>query len=126
MNAIVAPNAQIAARNSRSAGISRQIAVTAPKPMIPTGVARVAVQRADPRRDLAVDGERVAQPREAEHRRLGGADEDHERRDRDQVLRRLAQPRLLEGVGDAQQRRLDPLASPVCGSTEEATSAIPR
>ena len=41
MNVIVAPKAQIAARNSRSAGISRQIAVTAPKAMIPTGVARV-------------------------------------------------------------------------------------
>ena len=41
MNVIVAPNAQIAARNSRSAGISSAIAVTAPKAMIPTGVARV-------------------------------------------------------------------------------------
>ena len=49
MNAIVAPNAQIAARNSRSAGISRQIAVTAPKPMIPTGVARVRCS--EPTRD---------------------------------------------------------------------------
>ena len=49
MNAIVAPKAQIAARNSRSAGISRQIAVTAPKPMIPTGVARVGCS--EPKRD---------------------------------------------------------------------------
>ncbi len=41
MNAIVAPNAQIAARNSRSAGISSAIATTAPNTMIRTGVARV-------------------------------------------------------------------------------------
>ena len=49
MNAIVAPNAAIAARNSRSAGISRPIAVIAPKTMIPTGVARVGCS--EPKRD---------------------------------------------------------------------------
>ena len=49
MNAIVAPNAALAARNSRSAGIIRPIAVIAPKTMIPTGVARVGCS--EPKRD---------------------------------------------------------------------------
>ena len=76
--------------------------------MIPTGVARRRVQPAEARRDLAVDRQRVAEPREPEHRRLGGRDQDDQRRDRHQVLRGLADPGLLERVGHAQQRRLDP------------------
>ena len=126
MNAIVAPNAQIAARNSRSAGISRQIAITAPKPMIPTG-RRARADAASP----TVDGiwrltrQRVAEPREPEHGRLGGADEDHDapRSRPGTSAARAATPAsnasATPSSGASTQR------PPVCGSTEEATSAMP-
>ena len=44
----------------------------------------------------------------------------------ERVAQRLADPRLLEGVGDADHRRLDPVAAGLRAAARvEATSAIP-
>ena len=67
------------------------------------------VQTAEQRRDLAVERERVAQPREPEHGRVARHDEHRERRQAHQVTQRLAQPLLVEARHDGEHRRLDGL-----------------
>ena len=96
--------------------------------MITTGVARVGCRRPIARRDLAVDRQRVAEPREAEHRRVaGGATRIASAEIADQVAQRLAQPRLVERVGDAEHRRLDLVVRRRLGGQQraDATSAMP-
>ncbi len=81
------------------------------------------VQVADPRRELAVDREPVAEPRDAEHRRVAGRRQHGDGGDRDEVAQRLAQPLLLEGGDDAEHRRLDPAPAGLAGQRRRTPRA---
>ena len=94
--------------------------------MIPTGVARVRLQRAHPRRDLAVDGQRVAEPREPEHRRLGGADRGSRRAEIATRYFSGSRSHAWSKESATPSSGASTYFPPVCGSTAEATSAIPR
>ena len=125
-NAIVAPNAQMPTRKSRSAGSSSAIASTVPIADHDHGRRAARVQVADQRRDLAVDRERVAEAREPEHRRVAGGEQDQHARDRQRVAQRLADPRLRRTRRRRRPSAPRPSRVPGCvGSAAEATSAIP-
>jgi hypothetical protein len=66
------------------------------------------MQVADARRDLPVEGEVVAEPRDAEHRRVAGRREDGDGGHGHDVAQALPQPLLGEVGHDAQHRGLDP------------------